>query len=156
MIPDGAPAVFFVFFDNANLQWIDVDVGQTVDQSLPLVDNDAFEAVSPEIATPVIPAVVPAGEVDFDVPYERRKTCQLGSLMRHVTFGHDKIFAAENRMSVADMITQYFLTLKRGVEGEYMKTIIDRTDFRRAMENAQNTLRDGTARWHPYDEVFED
>ena len=67
-----------------------------------------------------------------------------------------KIFAAENRMSVADMITQYFLTLKRGVEGEYMKTIIDRTDFRRAMENAQNKLRDGTARWHSYGEVFED
>ena len=67
-----------------------------------------------------------------------------------------KIFAAENRMSVADMITQYFLTLKRGVEGEYMKTIIDRTDFRRAMENAQDKLRDGTAQWYSYEEVFED
>ncbi len=67
-----------------------------------------------------------------------------------------KIFAAENRTSVADMVTQYLLALKRRVEGEYMEKILAHPAFQRAMEDAQAKLRNGTAQWHSYDEVFGD
>ncbi len=67
-----------------------------------------------------------------------------------------KTFAAENRTSVADMVTQYLLALKRRVEGENMEKIFVHPAFQQAMEEAQSRLRTGTARWHSYDEVFED
>ena len=67
-----------------------------------------------------------------------------------------KIFAAENRTSVADMVTQYLLALKRRVEGEYMEKILAHPAFQQAMEDAQAKLRNGTAKWHSYDEVFGD
>lgn len=67
-----------------------------------------------------------------------------------------RTFAAENRMSVADIITQYLLSLKRRVEGEYVEDVLAHPSFRQAMEEAQAKLRDGTAQWHSYDEVFGD
>jgi len=67
-----------------------------------------------------------------------------------------KVFAAQNRTSVADMVTQYLLALKRRVEGENMEKILAHPAFEQAMEEAQTKLRDGSAKWHSYDEVFED
>ena len=67
-----------------------------------------------------------------------------------------KVFAAENRTSVADIITQYLLALKRRVDGEYMENILANPVFQQAMEDAQAKLRDGSAQWHSYDEVFGD
>jgi hypothetical protein len=67
-----------------------------------------------------------------------------------------KVFAAENRTSVADMVTQYLLALKRRVEGESMEKILAHPIFQQAMEDAQAKLRTGTAQWHSYDEVFGD
>ena len=67
-----------------------------------------------------------------------------------------KVFAAENRTSVADMVTQYLLSLKRRVEGEQIEKIFAHPAFQQAMEDAQAKLRDGTAKWHSYDEVFKD
>jgi hypothetical protein len=67
-----------------------------------------------------------------------------------------KTFAAENRTSVADMVTQYLLTLKRRVEGDSVEKIFAHPAFQQAMEDAQAKLRDGTAQWHSYDEVFGD
>jgi len=67
-----------------------------------------------------------------------------------------KVFAAENRTSVADMVTQYLLSLKRRVEGEHIEKIFAHPAFQQAMEDAQAKLRDGTAKWHSYDEVFKD
>ncbi len=67
-----------------------------------------------------------------------------------------KIFAAENRTSVADMVTQYLLALKRRVEGEYMENVFAHPAFQQAMEEVQVKLRAGTAQWHSYDEVFGD
>ena len=67
-----------------------------------------------------------------------------------------KVFAAENRTSVADMVTQYLLALKRRVEGEYTEEILSHPAFQQAMEDVQAKLRTGTAKWHSYDEVFED
>jgi hypothetical protein len=67
-----------------------------------------------------------------------------------------RLFAAENRTSVAEMVTQYLLVLKRRSEGEQMRTILGHPAFEQSMEEAQAKLRDGTAQWHSYDEVFED
>jgi len=65
-----------------------------------------------------------------------------------------KVFAAENRISVADMVTQYLLALKRHSEGEHMEHVFAHPAFQQAMEGAQARLRDGSARWHSYDKVF--
>ena len=67
-----------------------------------------------------------------------------------------KVFAAENRTSVADMVTQYLLALKRRVEGESAEKILSHPAFQQAMEDVQAKLRTGTAQWHSYDDVFED
>jgi hypothetical protein len=67
-----------------------------------------------------------------------------------------KIFATENRTSVADVLTQYLLTLKRRVEGLETENIFAHPAFVKAMEEAQAKLRNGTAKWHSYDEVFGD
>ena len=67
-----------------------------------------------------------------------------------------KIFATENRTSVADVITQYLLSLKRRVEGQSTEKILSHPAFGKAMEEAQAKLRNGTAQWHSYDEVFGD
>lgn len=67
-----------------------------------------------------------------------------------------KVFAAENRTSVAEMVTQYLLALKRRVEGKHMETVLGDPAFRQAMEEAQAKLRRGTAKWHSCDEVFGD
>ena len=67
-----------------------------------------------------------------------------------------KIFAAENRTTVAEIITQYMLTLKRRVEGENAEKILAHPAFQEAMAEAQARLRDGRAVWHDYDEVFGD
>jgi len=65
-----------------------------------------------------------------------------------------KIFASENRTSVADMVTQYLLTLKRKIEGKETEKILAEPAFQAAMEEAQAKLRNGTAEWHSYDDVF--
>lgn len=65
-----------------------------------------------------------------------------------------KIFATENRTTVADIVRQYLLSLKRRVEAEYVDNIFAHTAFHKAMEEAQTRLRTGSAHWHSYEEVF--
>ena len=67
-----------------------------------------------------------------------------------------KIFATENRITVADMVTQYLLDLKRRVESDDVESIFANSAFHQAMEEAQSRLRTGSAQWHSYDEVFGD
>ena len=67
-----------------------------------------------------------------------------------------KIFATENRTSVAEVITQYLLSLKRKVEGQDTEKVLSHPAFVKAMEEAQAKLRTGSAKWHSYDEVFEE
>jgi hypothetical protein len=67
-----------------------------------------------------------------------------------------KVFAAENRTSVAEMVTQYLLALKRRVEGQEVNMVLQNPLFQQAMADVQSKLRDGTAQWHSYDEVFGD
>jgi len=67
-----------------------------------------------------------------------------------------KIFATENRITVADMVTQYLLALKRRVEGDDVESIFANPAFHQTMEEAWARLRTGSAQWHSYDEVFGD
>lgn len=67
-----------------------------------------------------------------------------------------RVFAAENRITFAEIITQYLLTLKRRVEGDSVEKILAHPTFQQAMEEAQIKLRNGTAKWHSYHEVFGD
>jgi len=67
-----------------------------------------------------------------------------------------KIFAAENRTSVAEILTQYLLSLKRRVEGEDSEKILAHPAFDEAMQEAQRKLQNGSAVWHSYNEVFGD
>ena len=65
-----------------------------------------------------------------------------------------KVFAVENRTSVADIVTQYLLTLKRRIEGQDSERILSHPAFQEAMDAAQEKLKDGSAEWYSYDEVF--
>ena len=67
-----------------------------------------------------------------------------------------RVFASENRTTVAEVVTQYFLTLKRRVEGRNAEVIFGDPAFRLAMTETLGRLRKGTAVWHTYDEVFGD
>ncbi len=67
-----------------------------------------------------------------------------------------RFFAAENRISVADLFTQYLLSLKRRSEGQRVEIILSNPAFYKAMEDAQAKLRDGTAKWHSYEDAFGD
>ena len=66
-----------------------------------------------------------------------------------------KIFAAQNRITVADMFTQYLLALKRRIEGENIEKILANPAFHQAMEEVQRRLTSGKAKWYAYDEVFD-
>jgi len=65
-----------------------------------------------------------------------------------------RVFAEENRTTVADIMTQYLLALKRKIEGRDTETILADPAFQAAMDEGQAKLQDGTAVWHSYDEVF--
>ena len=66
-----------------------------------------------------------------------------------------RTFAAENRTTVAEVMTQYLLSLKRRIDNESTETVLSHPAFAQAMESAQQKLIDGSARWHGYDEVFD-
>jgi hypothetical protein len=65
-----------------------------------------------------------------------------------------RLFAAENRITVADLMTQYLLNLKRKVEGRNTEIIFPDPAFQTAMQEALTRLQDGSAVWHSYDDVF--
>ncbi len=65
-----------------------------------------------------------------------------------------KVFAAENRTTVADIFTQYVLSIKRRVEQESVEQILSNPVFNEAMALAQKKIQDGYAKWHSYDAVF--
>ena len=66
-----------------------------------------------------------------------------------------RMFAAENRITVADLMTQYLLNLKRKVEGRNTEIIFADPAFQSAMQEALTRLQDGSAVWHTYNDVFE-
>ena len=67
-----------------------------------------------------------------------------------------RVFARENRTTVADLMTQYLLNLKRKVEGRNTEIIFTDPAFQAAMQETMTRLQDGSAVWHNYDDVFTD
>ncbi len=65
-----------------------------------------------------------------------------------------KVFAAENRISVADIITQYLLGLKRSADRKEAQQILSHPAFGEAMEECRAKLFDGTVQWFSYEDVF--
>ena len=67
-----------------------------------------------------------------------------------------KVYVKENRTTVAEVITQFLLALKRQAQGDSMEIIFSNPDFHKALIDVQSRLRDGTATWHTFEEVFGD
>ncbi len=67
-----------------------------------------------------------------------------------------KVYVQENRTSVADVVTQFVLALKRQVQGDSMEIILSDPDFHKTILDMQTRLRHGTAEWHTFEEVFDD
>ncbi len=67
-----------------------------------------------------------------------------------------KIYAAENRTTIANIVTQYILSLKRRVEGKRTNEILSNPIFNESMIEVQAKLQEGTSSWHSYDDVFGD
>jgi len=67
-----------------------------------------------------------------------------------------KVYVQENRTTVADVVTQFILALKRQAQGDNMEIILSNPDFHKALLDVQSRLRNGTAKWHSFEEVFAD
>ena len=65
-----------------------------------------------------------------------------------------RLFTEENRTTVADIVTQFFLNMKRWIDGDKTEEIMANPFFQKAMLEMQEKLQKGTAQWHSYDEVF--
>ena len=67
-----------------------------------------------------------------------------------------KVYVQENRTTVANVVTQLILALKRQAQGDSMEIILSDPDFHKALLDVQSRLRNGTAKWHTFKEVFGD
>ncbi len=67
-----------------------------------------------------------------------------------------KVYASENRTTIANIITQYILSLKRRAEGKQTNEVLSNPSFHESMIEVQAKLQDGTSTWHSYDDVFGD
>jgi hypothetical protein len=59
MIPKRVPAIFFGKIHHTGTQWVQIDVGQAVDQRFSVFNNDALKPIAPEITPPVVAPVDP-------------------------------------------------------------------------------------------------
>lgn len=67
-----------------------------------------------------------------------------------------KIYAQENRTTTSEVFTQFILGLKRSNQGNSMDIIYSDPDFLKAVLDVKNKLKNGTAKWYRFDEVFVD
>ena len=67
-----------------------------------------------------------------------------------------KVYVRENRTTVADVVTQFILALKRQAQGDSMEIILSNPDFHKALLEVQSRLSNGTAKWYTFEEVFGD
>ncbi|HEA69310.1 MAG TPA: hypothetical protein ENI07_21245 [Desulfobacterales bacterium] len=67
-----------------------------------------------------------------------------------------KVYVREHRTTVADVITQFVLALKRQAQGDSMEIILSDPDFHRALLDVQSRLKDDKAKWYTFEEVFGD
>jgi 16S rRNA G966 N2-methylase RsmD len=70
--------------------------------------------------------------------------------------GFVKVYVQENQTTVADVVTQFIVSLKRQTQGDSMEIILSDPDFHKALLDVQSRLRNGTAKWHTFEEVFGD
>lgn len=70
--------------------------------------------------------------------------------------GFIKEYASENRTTVADVLTQYLLALKRTVTGEPNARVISDPRFYAALSQVHRKLKAGKAKWHTYNDIFRD
>ena len=67
-----------------------------------------------------------------------------------------KVYVKENRTTVANVVTQLILALKRQAQGDSMEIILSDPDFHKALLDVQSRLHNGTAKWYTFKEVFGD
>ncbi|CCK79016.1 hypothetical protein [Desulfobacula toluolica] len=67
-----------------------------------------------------------------------------------------KVYVQENRTTMADVVTQFVLALKRHSQGDSMEIILSNPDFSKALLDVQSNLRNGTSQWHTFEDVFGD
>lgn len=67
-----------------------------------------------------------------------------------------KVYVQENRTTVADVVTQFILSLKRQTQGDSTEIILSDPDFHKALLDVQSRLCNGMAKWHTFEEVFGD
>ena len=65
-----------------------------------------------------------------------------------------KIYAQKNRTTASELITQFILGLKQQSQGDSADIIFSNPEFYRAVKYVQSRLRNGSAEWHTFDEVF--
>ena len=65
-----------------------------------------------------------------------------------------KAFADDNRTTVANVVTQYLLALKRRRDGDPIELILSHPDFEASLRDVQARLQSGETTWHSFDEVF--
>ncbi len=67
-----------------------------------------------------------------------------------------KVYAKENRTTTSEIFTQFILGLKRRSQGDSMNLIYADPDFHKAVLDVRERLKDGSAEWYSFDEVFGD
>jgi len=64
------------------------------------------------------------------------------------------IYAQENRTTASEMITQFILGLKGLTREDSTEVVFSNPEFCQAIKDVQRKLRDGSAEWHTFEEVF--
>jgi len=77
----------------------------------------------------------------------------------HIHLDHDlvdfiQVYAQEHRTTISEVMTQFLFALKRQEEGDSMELILAHSDFHKAILEVQSRLRNGTAEWHTFEDVF--
>jgi hypothetical protein len=65
-----------------------------------------------------------------------------------------KIYAQENRTTASEVITQFVLGLKRRTCRQSTDAVLADPEFSQALTEAHARIKDGSAQWHTFDEVF--
>ena len=67
-----------------------------------------------------------------------------------------KFYAQENRTTASEVITQFVLGLKRRSQRQHSETVLSDPEFSQALTEVHDRIKDGSAQWHTFTEVFGD
>ena len=65
-----------------------------------------------------------------------------------------KLYAQENRTTASEVITQFILGLKRRTRQQHSETILSDPEFSQALTEVHDRIKDGSAQWHTFAELF--